>query len=163
MKTPVLRLVVASAVSVSALLLLGALVVFAAPAADVSAHPALAPAGSVTARRAISVPFGIASSLSLGAGGRQVMVTGHGTCQEGGETFRVMVMVTQDATGARAHGTTTENCTGEAQTWDAQAGAVGRAGFAPGDAEACATAIVFRPHAGAVVNRWCKAVELTQP
>ncbi len=164
MKARLLRLVLASAIGFAALLLLGSLVVLAAPAGNVSPQPAAAPTNNVSAGlsalRAISVPFGIASPLPLAANGRQVKVTGHGTCQQGGDAFQVMVLVTEDSTGAVGFGTAEASCTGEAQTWDTLATAMGPQVFAPGDAQACAFAMVYQANADAGVKQWCKPVKL---
>lgn len=96
----------------------------------------LAP-GIALARRAISIPFFTSAAgfdtLDRRANSRQVDVTGHLACTEGG-TFRVDVTITQASAGAEGEGHTQDKCTGETQTWTVLVVARGPAEFAPGPA-----------------------------
>ena len=50
------------------------------------------PSLTVMERRAISIPFGISSPLTITADGGQVFVTGHGVCWDDGQLFDVHPM-----------------------------------------------------------------------
>lgn len=112
------------------------------------------------ARRAISIPFGIAENLTLTDGGHGVEVIGHGECEQDEGSFKVRVKIRQDGVPTPAKGETEEDCTGEEQPWSAQADVEGKFTFHEGEAEACAHAIVFAPGEGAIVHQWCKEVTL---
>ncbi|MCB0074953.1 MAG: hypothetical protein KDE20_26025, partial [Caldilineaceae bacterium] len=103
-----------AATTALALTLLGALaIVFGqiTPAPTAQAAPdARAPDPSVLARRAISIPFGIASPLTITQDGGQIMATGHGVCWEDGQMFDLHVRVAQSTTHAFAEGHTIDIC-----------------------------------------------------
>lgn len=123
----------------------------------------------VHALKAISIPFGIASPLSLSSGGHSIEVTGHGTCLDDG-TFDVRVFIIQDSTDALGMGRTEGDCqplgANEQWTWDAEAQTPAAAlpGFEAGDARACASAevrAVDRNGAITTITKWwCKDVVL---
>lgn len=125
--------------------------------------------GEVHALRAISVPFGIASPLTLSSGGHDIEVTGHGTCLDEG-TFDVRVFIVQETTDALGIGRTEGECptlkNNEEWTWEAQAQtpAVALPAFEAGDARACASAevrTVDRNGAITTITKWwCKDVVL---
>jgi hypothetical protein len=115
----------------------------------------------VLARRAISIPFGIADSLELSADGQFINVSGHGECPEGAETFKLNVNVSQDVTSAPAIGRTEGACPGGSTiTWSAQAVASGSIAFEQGSALACGRAVIHFDKEGALTFRWCKPVTL---
>ncbi|HEX6384205.1 MAG TPA: hypothetical protein VF177_06010 [Anaerolineae bacterium] len=163
MKTRILHLGIAVIVALVALMFFGTFVSLAAPVGPASPGTAAPLAAGkaeldIRARRITSIPFGIDSPLNLSPGGRLVEVTGHAECQEGGETFKLRVTVTQESTRALAKGRTSDDC--DADTWAVDAEAVRPSSFVPGDVEVCAMAIVFFPRDGAIVQKWCANVEL---
>lgn len=122
-------------------------------------------AGSdIVARRAISIPFGIDSTLMMNADGTVIETTGHGRCAPNGLSFDVHVTLTQSESGARAKGNTQESCIeGEEQLWSATAETFGPGTFQEGAARACAQAvtyIAFLNGDGSFIVGWCKDVEL---
>ena len=154
-----------AATTALALTLLGALaIVFGqiTPAPTAQAAPDVrAPDPSVLARRAISIPFGIASPLTITQDGGQIMATGHGVCWEDGQMFDLHVRVAQSTTHAFAEGHTIDICAdGARQMWQAPAPSGSDAAFAAGTARACAEAIEFGKHGIADEHRWCKDIEL---
>jgi hypothetical protein len=173
-------LITAFGLALAAILLLGTFVSQAAPsptsvsgvdrATEFATDSATDSATTISAMSAVSIPtillFGFEPPLVLNDDGRTVEVNGHGTCPEGGEMFRLMVIVTQDSSGARARGTTIEQCTGDLQHWSIDAKTLGPAWrtFDPGLAQACAMAQIFRPQGGTVTGAWCAdvAVELQE-
>lgn len=116
---------------------------------------------TIVARRLISIPFGIDSSLNLLADGQIVQVGGHGNCGETGQSYKLRVEVTQGSTHARASGATQSACEPDADfNWSTPAFAIPAFDFEPGPAEACGMVIVYSPYSGASVGQWCKQVEL---
>jgi hypothetical protein len=112
----------------------------------------------ILARRVISIPFGIADTLSL-RNENQVLVTGTGICGPGGEDFRIQAQVTQDGVSAPAVGNTEGLCLGNApSSWQATAVLPGRHTFEPGAATACGMAVIHYQREGAITYQWCKAV-----
>ena len=111
-----------AATTALALTLLGVLaLVFGqiTPAPTAQAAPnAAAPDSSVLARRAISIPFGIASPLTITQDGGQIMATGHGVCWEDGQMFDLHVRVAQSSTHAFAEGHTIDVCADGARQFD---------------------------------------------
>jgi hypothetical protein len=152
------------AVLIVALALFGALTVLFgviehAPvviSADVQAQQLAAPA-----RRAISIPYGISSPLTLTADGTQLSVTGHGVCWDEGQMFDLHVRVAQSTTNAFAEGHSVDICAGgERQLWDAEATTSSAVTFEAGRARACAEAVEFAQHGIADEYRWCKDIKL---
>lgn len=116
---------------------------------------------TIIARRLISVPFGIQSSLGL-LNEKQVMVAGHGKCGANGERYKLSTTVTQGNT--KAKGYVQGLCEGsEMFMWSTVATANPSKAFRPGGAEACGMAIIYTHHNGANVTKWCKEVTLTPP
>lgn len=113
---------------------------------------------TIIARRLISVPFGIQSSLDL-LNEKQVMVAGHGSCSTNGRMYKLMTTVTQG--NVKAKGNTQDLCRGsESFMWSTVANANPAKTFRPGVAEACGMAIIYSPNEGAIVKKWCKEVTL---
>jgi hypothetical protein len=128
------------------------------PVADVHARELTAPA----ARRAISIPYGISSALTLTADGSRLLVTGHAVCWEEGQMFDLHVRVAQSTTKAFAEGHSIDICAGGTrQQWDAEATVEGADAFEAGSARACAEAVEFAQHGIADEYLWCKDIELT--
>lgn len=116
---------------------------------------------TIVARRMISIPFGIESSLNLLGDGQIVQVSGHGNCGETGQSYKLRVEVTQGSTHAQASGRTQADCQPGADFhWSTPAFAIPAFDFQPGPAQACGMVIVYSPHNGASVGKWCKQVEL---
>jgi hypothetical protein len=165
-------LMTAFGLCLAAILLFGTFVSEAAPpqasVVGVDRAPEYAADGvtTISARTAISIPtlllFGFEPPFVLSEDGRTLDVNGHGTCPERGETMRLMVIVTQDSSGARAIGRTTDHCTGDRQQWSADAKTLGPAWrtFDPGRAQACAMAQIFVPRGGTVTGSWCADVDI---
>lgn len=121
------------------------------------------PSLTVMERRAISIPFGISSPLTITADGGQVFVTGHGVCWDDGQLFDVHVRVAQSSTLAFAEGRSIDVCAnGDRQIWDATASAMDQTRFEAGPARACAEAVEFASQGIADEHRWCKDIELTE-
>ncbi len=165
MKTRIFRLSIAVVVALIGLILFGAMVSWAAPAQNAAAEIDMTqndPRDAVIrARKATTIPFGIDDSLLLSEDGRHIVVTGHGTCQAGGDTYRIRVTVDQDSPSTRAKGHTEGDCEdGATLSWEAVAQAQGPKIFDEGEAQVCAMAIVFVPRGGAVTQQWCKDVTL---
>jgi hypothetical protein len=134
----------------------------AAPAlvGSLSGQPAVASQEGTTviARRLISVPFGIQSSLDL-LNEKDVMVTGHGSCSAEGEMYKLGTTVTQGT--AKAKGYLQGLCQGtEMFNWSTVAKANPSKNFKPGAAEACGMVIIYNHQDGANVKKWCKEVTL---
>lgn len=116
---------------------------------------------TIVARRMISIPFGIDSSLNLMGDGRIVQVSGHGNCGDSGQSFKLRVNVTQGSTHARASGSIQSDCNPDTDFhWNTNAFAVPAFEFQPGPADACGMVIVYSPSSGARVGKWCKQVDL---
>lgn len=125
----------------------------------------------IRAARLISIPYGIASPLTLQDDGSRIHVTGHGTCLAEG-TFDIRVFVIQSATDGMAMGRTEGDCPSgdpdEEWTWEADAETLVPAmqGFEVGDARACASAEVRSVGMGGAVTTitkwWCKDIVLEQ-
>jgi hypothetical protein len=114
---------------------------------------------TIIARRLISVPFGIQSSLAL-LNEKDVMVAGHGACGTAGERYKLSTTVTQG--GVKAKGYKQDLCQGnEMFMWSTIATANPSKSFKPGVAEACGMVIIYNRHDGANVKKWCKEVNLT--
>lgn len=164
MRARIFRLGTALIIAVMGLALFGTLASLAAPSARSTGKTEITAKNvpDIQMRRAISIPFGIADVLAVSADGRHITVAGHGTCQEGGDWFSLNLTIDQESTGAKAKAYTEETCTGDSQEWEVTAEALGPVWrtFEAGEAQACATAIVHRGQGGAVVNQWCKIVEL---
>ncbi len=119
------------------------------------------PPAAIVARRMISIPFGIDSSLNLVADGQVVMVGGHGDCGDTGQSYKLRVDVTQGSTHARASGRLQSDCQpGTPFMWSTPAFAIPAFDFQPGTAQACGMVIVYSQHDGASVGQWCKQVTL---
>jgi hypothetical protein len=180
MKKRLYSLMAAFGFCLAAILLFGTFVSLAAPQQDsvgsVDHTPVYLNDGATTiaARMAISIPtvflFGFTEpdsdergQFGLSDDGRTLYANGHAECD--GEHFRLMVTITQEATGARAMGRTVEKCDGEGkpQTWNATARALGPAWrtFESGEAHACAMAIIHPARGGAVV-KWCADVDIVE-
>jgi hypothetical protein len=110
----------------------------------------------IHARRAISIPFGIATATLVDAG---VEVSGHGHCSETGESYKVRVTVTQESTGARAHSQYASFACGD--PWQVIARLQGRNRFEAGPVEVCAMAVETSRRQGNLVAQWCKELSLT--
>ncbi|MEZ4769619.1 MAG: hypothetical protein R2844_14460 [Caldilineales bacterium] len=117
-------------------------------------------ANSVSARRAISVPFGIAITQELNSLGSQVVVTGHGNCWDATQMFDLHVRIAQSSTQAFAEGQTIDNCSSDEQQWDAYATVGSRERFEEGPASACAEATEWGVHGVVDEHAWCKDIEL---
>lgn len=115
----------------------------------------------VAARRAFSIPFGIADTQELNADGDQVLATGHGICWEESQMFDLQVTIVQSTTQTFAQGHTADICTGDRQTWEAQA-QVDDVPFEAGPARVCAQAVEWAKHGTADEHQWCKDVTLVQ-
>jgi hypothetical protein len=114
---------------------------------------------TIIARRLISVPFGIQSSLAL-IDEKDVMVAEHGACSTDGERYKLSTTVTQG--NVKAKGYKQDLCQGnEMFMWATIATTNPSKSFKPGAAEACGMVIVYNRHAGANVKKWCKEVTLT--
>jgi hypothetical protein len=109
----------------------------------------------IHARRAISIPFGIATATLLQAG---VQVEGHGNCSEIGESYKVRVTVTQESTGARAQSQYASFTCGD--PWQVTARLQGRNRFVEGPVEVCAMAVETTRRQGTRVHQWCKVLPL---
>jgi hypothetical protein len=118
-------------------------------------------ANPLAASRAISIPYGIESTLALNLEGASVSVVGHADCPDGGGRLRIRTLVIQNWSGAIATGSTADTCAGERQSWRAEAATWGQFGFEAGNAEACAVAVVHdQEEDGAIAYQWCKEVTL---
>lgn len=115
---------------------------------------------SVSFRRAISIPFGIAITQELNSLGNQVLVTGHGNCWAEGQMFDLRVRIAQSSTHAFAEGHTIDNCSGDQQQWDAQARVDQRVRLEEGPARACAEATEWGTHGVVDEHAWCKDIML---
>jgi hypothetical protein len=114
---------------------------------------------TIIARRLISVPFGIQSSLEL-VNEKDVMVAGHGGCSTDGERYKLGTTVTQGNTEAKGY--KQDLCQGDEMfMWSTIANANPSKVFQPGVAEACGMVIVHTHHNGANVKKRCKEVTLT--
>ena len=107
--------------------------------------------GELIARRAISIPFGIDDTAQLADEGNLVIVTGHGECEEGAETFELRVRVTQGGNQAPAIGATSWSCA-NAGHWEVTARTPPPFAFEEGAAEVCPMAIVEVGPGGNVVR-----------
>lgn len=115
-------------------------------------------------RRAISIPFGISSVLTLTQDGSQIDATGHGVCWVEGQMFDLRVRIAQSTTHAFAEGRSVDICAaGARQSWDAQAAVASSAPFEPGNARACAEATEFAKHGIADEYQWCKDILVIAP
>lgn len=152
------------AVAAAALVLMITAARAAAPAGTEASFSAVSGAGdfnSILARRAISIPYGIADEIALQPGG--ALVTGHGVCPEASESHRVRVKVHQEGVPAPAVGFTGGSCpAGEEISWSAAAALPGPHRFEPGTAEVCAQAVILRERTDAITFRWCKSVQLVE-
>jgi hypothetical protein len=118
---------------------------------------------AIVARRLISVPFGIDSPLNMTADGQMIDVTGHGNCEEIGNTYNLRVNVTQESSGAKAKGNMQSTCQPDTQfQWSIAANANTVADFQPGSAQACGMVVIYPERGGAGVYRWCKTVDLVE-
>lgn len=157
--------------TVAALIAASALVIVTAVAGQNRADSAGAPSeanvrqndGQLIARRAFSIPFGIDSTLQLVDDGNAVIVTGHGECEEGAQTFKLRMRVTQGSNRAPATGATTWRCA-NAGHWEVTAHTPPPFTFEEGAAEVCPMAIVEVREGGNVVRNqasWgCQEVTL---
>ncbi|HSJ59362.1 MAG TPA: hypothetical protein VLC95_19410, partial [Anaerolineae bacterium] len=115
----------------------------------------------LVARRVISIPFGIDASVPIVEDGDAVVVSGHGVCPEGAESYRLRVEVDQPSTGTRAMGVTEGDCVGGTSlTWQAMAMTPPPFAFSPGPAQACAMVQLFFSREGTIVHQWCVDVTL---
>ena len=112
----------------------------------------------IQARRIISIPFGIDDVLAISDSGQTVEVTGHAECPDGGETYKIVVTVSQDATGTHAQSHVDNSC--DVISWATTAETPGPHTFAPGAAEACGKAVIHVSKGGTITYRWCKDVTL---
>ena len=170
MKTYLLRISIAVAAALVALLLFGTAAVLlgrvqhTATAAPATAPAVAAPASALPAPmalRAISVPFGISDILTVSVDGGQLLATGHAVCWEDGQMFDLRVRVAQSTTNAFAEARTIDICAnGQRQMWDAAAATQSIDLFAAGGARACAEATEFGQHGIVDEHRWCKDIEL---
>lgn len=118
-------------------------------------------ANALAARRLISVPFGIDSTLMINRDGGGVRVVGHGDCPAGGGDLHIRAMVIQNTSGSIATGVMSGSCTGAPQIWRADATTWGQFLFEKGQAQACAVAVVKdKNQQGAIAYQWCKDVTL---
>ncbi len=116
---------------------------------------------TVWARRFLTPTFGIDATLLILNEGQQVLVSGHGNCGSGGETYDLRVTVTQELSGTKGKGKTEGSCSGEeAFSWSTPAKVHGPRRFEPGHAQVCAQAVVHSSQDGAIVQKWCKEVIL---
>lgn len=165
MKTLISRSVTSAAAILIAFVLLGAMTLLigendgtlgATALAEVQAEELAAPA-----LRAISIPYGISSVLTVTEDGSRLFASGHAVCWDDGQMFDLQVRVAQSSTGAFAVGQSIDNCAGgERQMWDAEAAVIGSIGFEVGEARACAEAVEFAKHGIADEYRWCKDILL---
>lgn len=167
MRNRFLRISAVAASATLALALVGALTLLlgsasGAPAGSMPNEAQAAENPSVQALRAISIPFGISSSLILSNEGRHLHATGHGVCWEEGQMFDLRVRVAQSTTNAFAEARSIDICDGGArQTWVSEAETQSRQAFAEGPARACAEAIEYAKHGIGDEYRWCKDVQLS--
>ncbi len=156
------RVLYLGAALILAVLAIGLLIVVTAvavPAVANAAPPVREQAPDLFARRVISIPFGIDTPLAIVADGNAVLVTGHGICPEGGESFQLRTTVQQD--GAMAMGRTGGDCVGgQSLAWEALALSPPPQQFQPGPAQACGMVRFFFLREGAIVHRWCVDVNL---
>jgi len=167
MRNRFLRVIAALAATGMAFLLVGALTLLMTPGEGTpgaSAIPGVqAEALNAPARRAISIPFGISSFITVTGDGEQLLVTGHGVCWDEGQMFDLRVRVAQSMTNAYAEGRSIDICAGgDRQMWSAATATGSQEAFASGPARACAEAIEFAKHGIADEYRWCKDIELIQ-
>jgi hypothetical protein len=161
MKVRVIRQAVVPVVIAVAFLLYLIPVAFASPLSTSSPGAWTSTTGASTdpiihARRAISIPFGIATATLTPEG---VEVEGHGNCSDMGESYKVRVTVTQESTGARAQSQYASFACGD--PWEVVARVQGRNRFEAGEVEVCAMAVETTRRQGNVVHQWCKVVPLT--
>jgi hypothetical protein len=161
MKVRVVRLAVVPVVIAVAFLLYLIPVALASPLPTLTPGTLAATTGVsadsiIHARRAISIPFGIASATLVRTG---IEVAGHGECSEIGESYKVRVTVTQEGTGARAQSQYASFACGD--RWQVTARLQGRNRFAEGPVEVCAMAVETTRRQGNLVNQWCKVLPLT--
>ncbi len=117
----------------------------------------------IVARRAISIPFGIADTQQLSEDGTRLTVTGHAVCWDEGQMFDLRVRIAQSTTQAFAVGHSIDNCQGgERQMWTAVAEIESEEPFDVGSARACAEATEYATHGIADEHKWCKDVDLAQ-
>jgi hypothetical protein len=170
MQSRIIRFGTAIGVAVAAILFLTIPLTFAAstPGSAAITSPALErdiAEPQITSFFRISVPFTIDAELNLSQNGRVIEVAGPSECGDiGGESYRVRVTVTQDATHARArsHFSGPFDCgiTGAPLRWEADARAQGPRAFSEGPADVCAMALVHVPGSGTEVRQWCREVRL---
>lgn len=115
--------------------------------------------GLIRPTRAISIPFGFDTPLTIEHDSRHVIATGHGGCTPG-EQVTVDVVITQGAE-ARASGQTQEECTGQRQTWAVRAAVEGSATLTAGPARACGMATTRAGNEITDAFEWCRDIELT--
>lgn len=171
MQTRVFRFGLVLVVALCALTLIGGFVSLVTPAHGAEIDVATTDRdvdAEIRAARLISIPYGIASPLTLEDTGSRILVTGHGTCLAQG-TFDIRVFVIQSSTDGMAMGRTEGACPDgdpdEDWMWEAEARTLVPAvqGFEVGEARACASAEVRSTDGGTVTTItkwWCKDVVL---
>lgn len=95
-----------------------------------------------------------------GPHGRIVQVSGPIACDVG-ERLLITVGVSQESSGAWGTGLTLVKCTGELQQWSVKVLALSRAGFKPGQAQACAFGATSRNGTVTDTRQWCAANGIT--
>lgn len=119
-------------------------------------------ASLIRARRATSIPFGIADVYPLAADGESLAASGHAICWEETQMFDLRVTVAQSTTHAFAEGRSVGICAGgERQMWETTATLESDPRFEPGPARACAEAVELAKHGIADTHHWCKDIEIT--
>jgi hypothetical protein len=113
----------------------------------------------IVARRAISIPFGFESSLTLLDAGQHILAKGHGGC-EAGQIATVDVEIIQATSGVTATGQTQSVCTGELQQWSATVEATQPDRLVPGPARACGVATTRANGQLTDTFQWCRDVTL---
>ncbi len=109
--------------------------------------------------RAISIPFGVESTLSLSNDSRRIQVVGHAECPEEMARFTVQAVAVQDAPGSYGTSPLTDEFTcqtGEGeQSWETVIAAQDTTTFVEGDAWVCVTSFFFPTEGETGVFRWC--------
>ncbi|MGH2542349.1 MAG: hypothetical protein ACRDIB_06125 [Ardenticatenaceae bacterium] len=128
-----------------------------AVAAQPDALPGDEPTSAILLRRVITPTMGIDDPVTLAGNGRQVHVTGLAECPEGVDTFAARVVVSQDATGARALSRFSDPvvCTDDTLYWAVDAFAPGAATLEPGLVEVCTMGRFANADGGFGSLWWC--------
>jgi hypothetical protein len=99
------------------------------------------------------------TTADLKRNARAIAISGPFQCDSGGE-FTVEISISQQGTGAVAHGLTHGTCTGDEQGFSAVAHAHAAAPFTGGTAQACGLAVVTSHGAPTDAVQWCREIQL---